>query len=549
MIQATVTKRWFLPGVVLTIGVIVTLWMQVYTQAGVFFSGDAGLKALLAQQFASGNWQVDLQLTDQDWIKQLWQAGLYPFSPPFVYAQGDKHFITFPFTFPGVTAPFYALIGYHGLYLVPLVSLWLLWWRFYQLTSQRLHPMAVGLSLVGLVLASPLLPYAAMYWEHTLAVTLAFWGFSLILFSKDAQNPSLLPIESSLLRLTIAGSLIGLSVWFRPEFLCFVAALSAVMVLSWLKPKWLGGFHLRFRAVMTLIAAMSITIAIFFGINQALYGHSLGIHAIQVVEESSLKQQLLQARASYQQLFTALFRYFPITLLALATPALPWIDRNFKLPASSRVLLLVGVLFAIAVPLMTPPGAGGKQWACRFYLILIPMILLILVPMLDTLYTKCQGKIRALGLAAVALLLAFSLHMNLVNSSFREYQDSQTRSTSLVSNFVGMSSASTALKFAAQPWIAISHQYIAQHFWASNRDRTFFLTETPEAMKKLASGLMAQDISEFLYICYSQRCPIPNLSPESLRFSVSQHSAQIGEITFKPAGTFGPHHFYNVKLR
>ncbi|MEO0539784.1 MAG: hypothetical protein AAFZ80_02845 [Cyanobacteria bacterium P01_A01_bin.105] len=169
--------RFWLPGLVLALGVLFSLWLQRYSQDGVLFSGDAGLKALLAQQLGTGNFSLDLQLPALPWVADLWQAGLYPFTPPYAYGIEDKYFITFPFTFPAVTAPFYALLGYRGLYVVPLVALWAIWGRFWQICHRQGLPAPVtALALAGLVLASPLLPYGGMYWEHTLAVALAFWG-------------------------------------------------------------------------------------------------------------------------------------------------------------------------------------------------------------------------------------------------------------------------------------------------------------------------------------------------------------------------------------
>jgi hypothetical protein len=82
----------------------------------VFFSGDAELKALLAKQFSSGQFRFDLNLPVEQWVRNLWQNGLYPFQERFVYNRFGQYYITFPFTFPLVTAPFQALFGYRGLY-------------------------------------------------------------------------------------------------------------------------------------------------------------------------------------------------------------------------------------------------------------------------------------------------------------------------------------------------------------------------------------------------------------------------------------------------
>ncbi|MEM8805989.1 MAG: dolichol-phosphate mannosyltransferase [Cyanobacteria bacterium P01_G01_bin.38] len=533
------------PLVILLIGGLLTLGLQVYSRNGVLFSGDGGLKALMAQQMAQqltrGNLSLDLQLPGEPWVQALWQQGLYPFTPPYVYEQGARHFITFPFTFPAVTAPFYALMGYRGLYVVPLVALWVLWGRFYQICRRlSLPPLVTMLSLVAVVLASPLLPYGAMYWEHTLAVALAFWGVTAVLF------PTSKNLTPTLGGVAMGGALIGFAVWFRPEFLCLIAALGTVAVLSQLIR--IGDFRLGWFKTAVLIGAMGATVLAFFAINVQVYGHPLGIHAIQIVEESSPAQQLAQAKASYEQLLTALFRYFPIMVFAIATPLLALLSTplkaNFKLPANVKVLLLVGGLYAASVPLIVPPGAGGKQWGPRFYLILIPLAVLVIAQQLRTLLTH-RPLFRRLALGGFALLLAMGVHVNTIQGGLTAYSDSQTQSVSLAKNYGPIAPMVQALNDQPLPWVAMSHQFVAQQLWPSLPDKTFFLTATPEAVKQLGYALQEQGESAFLYVCYPHRdCPVPDLAPEVL-----QLTEQGPQMQFNLLGTFGKYPTYQVVLR
>ena len=135
-----------LPLLIIVVGIVFTLYLQWRIPDGVFFSGDAGLKALLAQQLGSGQLHFDLIPPLENWVRNLRDSGLYPYSEPFVYQQDDLYFITFPFTFPLVTAPFYALFGFRGLYLIPLVATWFTWGIFYA-TCQRLKVKSVYTSL------------------------------------------------------------------------------------------------------------------------------------------------------------------------------------------------------------------------------------------------------------------------------------------------------------------------------------------------------------------------------------------------------------------
>ncbi|MEL6250049.1 MAG: dolichol-phosphate mannosyltransferase, partial [Cyanobacteria bacterium J06627_15] len=531
-----VRSRLWLPGLIFCMGVLFSLWLQRYSQGGVLFSGDGGLKALLAQQMGAGNLSLDLQLPAADWVQELWRSGLYPFTPPYAYEVGDQYFITFPFTFPAVTAPFYALLGYRGLYVVPLVSLWVIWGRFwYVCHQQRLTAGVTALALAGLVMASPLLPYGGMYWEHTLAVALAFWGLTMVLARSQTLTGN-----------AIGGSLIGLAVWFRPEFLCLVAALGAVACLSLWIP--LGGFRLKLSHLVALLVGMGLSVAVFFGINLAVYGHPLGIHSVQIVEESSVSQQIFQARDSYQQLLTALFRYFPLVILALAAPGVRrWLLSEGTSPRTTTVLLLTGVLFAIAVPLIVPPGAGGKQWGPRFYLILIPMAMLVIAQLLAQLCASSHKVTRGVGLAAFALLFAVGVHMNALNGVVRTYNDRQTQSISLARNYAPVAPAVQALSTEPLPWVAMSHQFVAQQLWASAPDKTFFRTETPEALYQLAQALIGQNESEFLYICYPhQDCPIPEQPSQALQFELENTSYQ---LVFAPAEQAGKYPFHQVSIQ
>ncbi|RMF27427.1 MAG: dolichol-phosphate mannosyltransferase, partial [Cyanobacteria bacterium J083] len=79
-----------LPFFVIVTGIAFTLGLQLLIPEGVFFSGDAGLKALLTKQLSQGIWRFDLIPPDLAWVKSLWQADLYPYAPPFAYYINQK---------------------------------------------------------------------------------------------------------------------------------------------------------------------------------------------------------------------------------------------------------------------------------------------------------------------------------------------------------------------------------------------------------------------------------------------------------------------------
>ena len=537
-----------IPLVIVITGVLLTLWLLSFSQNGVVFSGDGGLKALVAQQLAqqiktaSFPLDVSLSLPAADWVKNVWQAGLYPFSPPFVYEVGTQNFITFPFTFPLISAPFYALFGDRGLYVIPLIALWLTWFRFWQIGLRAGWGMiSLCLGLIALIFASPLSLYGGMYWEHTLAVALAFWGVSGLMFPnrKTLSTRGIISLPKS--QAFISGILIGLSVWFRPEFLCLVAAVSLLALIGWILPKWRLAPKFTLAKALILIGSMCCTVGLFFAMNYAVYGHPLGIHAIQIVEESSLSAQVTQAQASYGQMWSALQEYFPmvwvVILAALFGPELKkstvktsplkkkaiaaekgtYFERvgirktlasNFT---PSRFVIALSLLFALSVPLIVPPGAGGKQWGPRFYLILVPLLSLTLSEQLRAGFLNQWGRRLLILGTVIALILGIQLNIN--NGVFSRYKDGSN--TSLMANYDPIAPAIAGLKQESLPWISMSNEFVAQQLWSALPSKTFFKGETVDQVKQLATALAEQNQNEFLYVCYPHReCTVPE-TPES----------------------------------
>lgn len=568
----------FFPALLLLGGIVLTLWMQTFTRNGVVFSGDGGLKALLAQQLAqqlkTGSFPLDmaLSLPTPEWINALWQQGLYPFKPPFVYEVGNQYFITFPFTFPLISAPFYALLGEPGLYAVPLLALWAIWIRFWQIGKRAgwgVGTLCVG--LVSLIFASPLSLYGGMYWEHTLAVALAFWGVSTLAFPqfkgqfKRISNTEVGTTALSPNEALGSGIFIGLAVWFRPEFLCLVAAVSVLALTGWLLPKWRLSPPLTLMKAVILVGGMVCTVGVFFALNYVIYGHPLGIHAIQIVEESTLTSQIQQAKDGYGQMLSSLLRYFPVVALvgsaAVFSPdfkkasfktlnrfrgfktqnveRIGIVSQNTASPIPGRFVLALSVLFALSVPLIVPPGAGGKQWGPRFYLILMPLLSLVLAEQLRPEFFRSWARRVALVGTAIALILG--IHLNTLNGAFSSYQDGQ--SVSLRANYTPIAPAITQLKAQPLPFIAMSHEFVAQQLWLALPDKTFFRTETITEVKQLATALTAQGESEFLYVCYPHRdCPTPETPDNDLMLDGGQ------AIAFEALGTFGKYPMYTVTI-
>ena len=526
-----------LPLLIIVVGIVFTLYLQWRIPDGIFFSGDAGLKALLAQQLGSGQLRFDLIPPLENWVRNLRDSGLYPYAEPFVYQQNDRYFITFPFTFPLVTAPFYALFGFRGLYFIPLVATWFTWGIFYAICQRlKLKSVYTSLVLIGLIFAAPLTMYSAMYWEHSLAVALAFTGVSMLL----------VPVKSSGLRAgeaLISGCLLGLAVWFRPEFLCLVAiviglvytvSLSRLAVWKTITDR-LGFQKIEYLShnQNILVVSTIVTIAIFFFCNKLIYNHYLGIHALQVVEKLSFSVRLIAAWQNLQGLIVAFFEYFSLAyfpllylIVALISPQI------FKPNLAMIIYVAICFLFIVGVALIVPVGtagliAGGKQWGPRFLLILIPLVLLLILQQLQAVEQSHNSLVKYTSILLITTLCIIGVHKNIYKGTL--YLEKNNQATAL---------AIELLRDRQVNVIGVSHQFVAQVFEPAVQDKFFFKVKERQDLEKLSRSLVAQRENRFIYICYPHRsCPLPKENSDNLRFNNLQ-------LQLSYLGKFGKYPFY-----
>jgi hypothetical protein len=312
-------------------------------------------------------------------------------------------------------------------------------------------------------------------------------------------------------------------------------------------------------------------VGIFFALNYGIYGHPLGIHAIQIVEESSLSTQVGQAKDGYQQMFLSLMRYFPVVILvslaALLSPELkkatlrarqlkalqaaePALQPDSQAlmglaaqdainPTPARLALTLSILFALSVPLIVPDGAGGKQWGPRFYLILVPLLSLVLAEQLRINFLRT--RVRQAALIGTAVVLVLGIQLNTVKGVFTPFKDGQ--SVSLFSNYEPTAPAITELRQQSLPWVATSHQYVAQQLWSALPQKTFFRAENIAEVKKLAEALAEQNESEFLYVCYPHLdCPAPQAPANELKLTNNR------TLTFVSLDGYSKYPLYRVEI-
>lgn len=589
-------------GIILA-GVLFSLYLLCQVPDGVYFSGDGGLKALLAQQLGAGIFRFDLVQPLDNWVQNLWSQGLYPYEEPFVYHLDNRYFITFPFPFSLVTAPFYAFFGYRGFYFVPLVATWIIWVIFY-LMCQRLkfNPFSTSLALVILIFTSNLTLYSAMYWEHTLAVALCFVGMAILLIPRGTSG---LSIKNTIL----SGCLVGLSAWVRSEFLAMVGTLVFLAVLiailnhnrfKKIREKfYLNQLLFTNLKITIFIASIFSTITLFFIFNKLIYNHFLGIHALQIVDNFSLNRRLMEAWESFQEISVSFFDYFPIALFPLLYLLLYLFNKianrfNSKILMAGLVLIaLLGGLYLIRTGGMANFKSFIKQWGILLilagswlyllrkvdvklnsrmtliYLICLlftigvallvdsgadeiavggkqwgPRYLLILIPLISLLAVQELNSLRESSHSLASNLSLFLFGILLIIGFHKNLYEG---TVFFHKAHQGVAPAIQALQKNSNNVIVVSHQYAAQLLEPPIQgEKFFFRTEDSNNLVKLGTVLVEQNQSSFIYVCYPHRkCKLPQEKPDSFKFSERNKNFQ---IKLSSLGKIGKYPIYEAKI-
>jgi len=501
------------PFLVIAAGIGFVLYLQAPITAEVFFNGDGGIKFLLARQFASGDLRADLHFPAPEWARSLWTEGLFPFHPPFVYEREDLRYAQYPIYFPLLSAPFYRLVGLRGLYVIPALALFVHWLVFRSLCARlRMGAAAMTVATLTLAFASPLTLYAAMFWEHTLAVTLAFTGLAAVVAPPAGGESRWAPL--------CAGLLTGLSTWFRPELACFVILLAALSFAPFNRggrPPWWRGL---FAGTM-LAATLASLIA-----NWILSGHPMGFYRHIAYAPG---QRLALYPESLAALTGNLLYFYPLVLVPAAYLLLTVRDPKRALAWPFGALLAIGILFLPVVPLLLPMG-GGRQWGPRYLLILVPLVALLSGLSAQRMSVLLPRLPRYLGFAILAGAAWLGFLRNTVLGGDRVVSDTESRV---------LPALDYVLKHDSEV-VAVSRQWISEDLAAAFDRRRFFLTPTFADLARLAAALGGRGASRFLYLCLPSEP-----SPPPLVFGSGERR---GRAAFARAGDFGQYTIYEARI-
>lgn len=434
-----------------------------------FFSGDAGLKFLVIKQINNTGEYKSLNLQQPEWVQKIWQRGFYPFKEPFIYNTSLKHLIAFPPAFQWLNACLYKWLGYRGMYIIPCMSLVLLWLCFLSVFRRsKTNIFIVSFGLFLLAFCSPLTLYAAVYWEHTLAVLLTFAGVAFIV---RGQN--------SFLQSLALGIITGLSIWFRPEALVLSGLFAGVALYNF--------FITKRASYLCFLLGFVAMLIVFFLFNFIVYRNLLGAHAFQVIDQKGNGEGLQNRLAILTHVNARFFIFFPAAILFYGLAAYLRIKRQV-FPVVIYQLVAVIIIYSLITPFLLP-NAGGKQWGPRYFLPLVPLMLV----------TVCLAygyiSLSKSWIIFIIPLLLYSAYLNVYQAGITLRNDYSYR----------VRPALTFLENRHCKVVIVQNQYIAQEFAAAFDKKIFFLAEGDSSFNQLMPILRQEGVSCLIYMDIENR--------------------------------------------
>lgn len=238
----------------------------------------------------------------------------FPLGGWFHFQRGGRFYLSYPPYFSMLSGPLFRLLGFGGLLVIPALSVLATVWISYGVVRSRVPHLAWPSAAV-LGLATPLLVYGVVFWDHSLAVLLATGALALL--GGDVEEAS-----GGTWRLVGAGALIGLGMWFRNE----MYPLAAAIVIA-----WVVAHRPAFRRVAPLAAGIAgpacavwALNARFFGSPFGWKGHDLATTRIGGVAQASSNGVSGAAAWATDKFGNAYYQLFSPDFYAYNAPAVAW---------------------------------------------------------------------------------------------------------------------------------------------------------------------------------------------------------------------------------
>lgn len=306
-----------------------------------FLSGDQGAKFLQARAaLQHGPFHPWIEGPSLDVDTELrWQE-------PFLMRHSGHLVGVFPWLFAALTAPFLGLFGLRGLYVLPALSVALLFVASCRIGRGLGQPAQGVWSGWCAVLATPVLFYGAELWEHAPAVALTTAAAALML-PGAARGRWQYPAAAA--SLVVATTL-------RPEALLMMPALVIARI-------WVSGRNGLVRDLAALAGGGLLTGALVAAGNYVVYGmivpHQVSSNlavALPYLAVRSDVMMMLVLPVWHRKVFV-----FALSLIALGALSRSQLTRVRATHAGVALILVVG----LAVPLWRT-HVGGLRWLATF---------------------------------------------------------------------------------------------------------------------------------------------------------------------------------------
>jgi len=367
-----------------------------------FMSGDQGSKYLQARAFASHGLLhpgIDVRSRDLD--------PDYRHQEPKLKNRQGRLVSEFLWLLPLTTAPFLAALGLHGLYVVPAISVLVIFLVGCAL-GRRMLPGDGLWAGWTVVVATPILLYGLELWEHAPAAACVLLATALF----GPWSPS-----TGKWRFAGAGALILAAGLFREEALPALPALIVARALS------LQRDRLRDIVVTSLWAFAGVAAVALMAVpmNVLLYGTPLPMHLTQDAWDVARATPFMEVRrrvlfdlllpTRYQAVYAALAVggvlasmlkkmgavHACVAALLCISVVIPLARQDYNVASAAhtwpfvvallywpwartalnesagRFLMLAGALFLLLAALIVPTS-GGAQWSPRFLLAVAPLL-------------------------------------------------------------------------------------------------------------------------------------------------------------------------------
>ncbi len=486
-----------------------------------FFSSDEGLKFIQVQNFVRKGWRdVTLDYPGRELDPDLRYVPIN--NPPTLIREG-RLYAVYPIFFPLLATPIYRLLGYAGLYVIPLASgllTLIITYRIARLTGGD------GLSsILVLGLCSPIIFYSLVFWDHTLGTLLA--TLAVLLVVSSLEQPRWLP-------LVLGGVAIGLGIWVRSELYVMVIAMPIALLpvgtgrlrrLVWLGlgilvslvPLWLfqlvvyGDFvgpHVGHLAWLSEeLPATTDRVAIVY--HTLLEGNSspaMSFLYIMAFAASALLITMPSIRTRRLPIIiafaTLIFATIPNILEAcrgrplggLITTA-PFLVFSFAILLDSSVrrhnvcLLALSVGYIALVSLLTPVDPG-LQWGARFLLPILPPLAVLATNNFRALSTLEGRSTSRLLAACFVCMVALSFLVQL--SGLRTLHIIKSADQQLIRDTAQLEPAHVL----SDEWGYA--EYVAPLFY----EKQFFFVRDQTEYKELTQNLLEKGIDTFAVATY-----------------------------------------------